>query len=88
MANHPSARKRARQRQRREARNRYLRATMRTFVKRVRAAIESKNAAGAAEALRTAVRLVDHAARRGVLHRGTASRTISRLTLAVNRLSS
>ncbi|MEK6608562.1 MAG: 30S ribosomal protein S20 [Myxococcota bacterium] len=87
MATHPSAEKRNRQRIKRETRNRYHRATMRTHIKRLRAAVEAKDALKAAEALRVAVRALDSAAQKGVLHARTASRTISRLTLAVNRLA-
>lgn len=87
MATHLSAQKRERQRQRRDARNEYIRVSMRTTIKRLRAVISTKDSAHVTEALRTAVRAVDRAAQKGVLHSRTAARTISRLTLAVNRLA-
>ncbi len=87
MANVPSAEKRNRQRLRRRERNVFHLSTMRTYVKRVRAALESKDAGKASEALNAAVKVIDKAAQRGVIDRKTASRKISRLTLAVRRLS-
>ena len=86
MANHKQAEKRSRQRDKRTIRNRHLRSTMRTFVKRVRAAVESGNGTEATEALKSAIRNIDKAASKGVVHRRTASRTISRLTVAVNKV--
>ena len=86
MANIPSAEKRNRQRlKRRMANLRHLTA-MRTHVKRVRAALEEKNAAAAREALSGALRIIDTAAQRGVIPRKTAARSKSRLTLAVNAM--
>ena len=84
MANVPSAEKRNRQRIKRRARNQSHLSTMRTYVKRVRTAIESKDAK-TAEALKAAVRVIDKAASKGVIDRKTASRKISRLTKAANQ---
>ncbi|MCK9522823.1 MAG: 30S ribosomal protein S20 [Proteobacteria bacterium] len=66
-------------------RNRYVRSTVRTSVKAVRRAIEQGESAQATEGLKTAIRNLDKAVTKGVLKRQTASRTISRLTIAVNR---
>ena len=85
MANVASAEKRNRQRIRRRARNLFHLTTMRSFVKRVRKAIEIKDTAQAAVALKEAVRVIDKAAQKGVIDKKTASRKISRLTLAVRR---
>jgi small subunit ribosomal protein S20 len=60
---------------------------MRTYVKRVRAAIEAKDGGKAKEALAAAAKIIDKAAQKGVIDRKTASRKISRLTLAVRRLA-
>lgn len=84
MANIKSSQKKARQRIKREARNQARKSAMRTAVKKVRAAIGSKDAAGAREALGAAVRLMDRAASRGTIKPGTASRSVSRLVVAVN----
>ena len=87
MANVASAEKRNRQRIKRRARNLYHLTTMRTYVKRVRAALDAKDGGKAKEALASAVQIIDKAAQKGVIDRKTASRKISRLTLAVRRIS-
>ncbi len=86
MANHKSAEKRIRQTSKRTARNRYVRSTMRTSIKKVRLAVESGEKATAAEALVAAVREIDKAASKGVIHPNQASRRVSRLTVLVNSL--
>ncbi len=59
---------------------------MRTCVKRVREKIDQKNGDEAKEALKTAVKQLDKSVTKGILHRRTASRMISRLTVAVNKI--
>lgn len=86
MANHASAKKRIRQTLKRSARNRHVRATVRTYVKRVRVAIEASDKGAAQEALTTAVQKIDRAVAKGVYHRKTGSRYISRLTEQVAAL--
>jgi small subunit ribosomal protein S20 len=75
VANVASAEKRNRQRIKRRARNQFHLSTMRTHVKRVRAAIEAKDGK-VAELLKAAVAVIDKKA---------ASRKISRLTKSLNR---
>jgi small subunit ribosomal protein S20 len=87
VANHKSALKRIRQSAKRTARNRHVRATMRTFIKRVRTAIEDGSAPDAQTSLREAIRKIAKAASKGVIHRNQARRRISRLSKAVNRVS-
>ena len=87
MANIKSSQKKNRQRVRREARNQSRKSTMRTAVKKVRAAIGKKDVAGAKAVLGAAIEQIDRAASRGTVKRGTASRSVSRLVLAVNKLS-
>ncbi|HRG97191.1 MAG TPA: 30S ribosomal protein S20 [Polyangiaceae bacterium] len=87
MANHPSAEKRNRQRITRTARNRAVSSSVRTFVKRVRVALEAKNAGDAAAALKIAIVEIDQASSKGVVHPRAASRTISRLSAQVHALS-
>ena len=87
MANIKSSQKAARQRITRTARNVARKTAMRTAVKKVRAAIDQKNAKAAKAALPGAVRAIDMAASKGVIKRGTASRSVSRLTVAVNALA-
>lgn len=86
MANVPSAEKRNRQRLKRRSRNLFHLTTMRTYVKRVRAAIESKDGK-VGDVLKAAVKIIDKAAQRGVIDRKAASRKISRLTHAVKKAS-
>jgi len=87
VANHKSAEKRIRQNAKRAERNRYQRSTMRTYVKRVRTAIDAGDKDAAADALCIAVKQIAKAASKGVIHSNQASRRISRLTLAVNQLN-
>ena len=87
MANIKSSQKAARQRITRTARNVARKTAMRTAVKKVRAALASKDAKAAKAALPSAVRAIDMAASKGVIKRGTASRSVSRLTVAVNTLA-
>ena len=86
MANIKSAEKQNRQRIKRQARNTAQKTAMRSAVKRVRAAIGKKDAKAAKAALPSAIKAVDRAASKGVIKPGTASRSISRLTVAVNGL--
>ena len=82
MANVPSAEKRNRQRLRRRQRNLMHLTRVRTYIKRVQAAVDNGESK-AAELLKEAVQLIDKAAQKGVLKRETASRKISRLTKSV-----
>lgn len=61
---------------------------MRTFIKRVRLAVEQRNADGATDALKTAIPLIDRCAQKGVIPKKRASRLVSRLTHAVGTLAS
>lgn len=86
MANHKSAIKRNKQNKIRHARNTHIRSTMRTFVKQVRQAVAEGDAESAKTALDRAVPYIDKAATKGVIHKATASRKISRLSKLVNTL--
>ena len=86
MANHDSARKRIRQTAKRTERNKHIRTTMRTLVKRVRAALSEENKPAAQEALRAAASYIDKAVGKGLFHRKTGSRYISRLSSQVSGL--
>jgi small subunit ribosomal protein S20 len=86
VANHASAEKRNRQRITRTARNKARKSAVRSFVKKVRAAIAAKDAPSAKTELRTAIAQLDRAATRGALHPKAASRTIGRLSAQVDKL--
>lgn len=87
MANHASAEKRNRQRIKRTTRNRAIKSEFRSLVKAVRAAVESGDAAAAKTALTPAISALDTAVTKGVLHRATASRRVSRLAAAVHKIT-
>ena len=86
MATHLSAIKRARQDEKRRLRNLHLRTTVKSSIKSVTTAIEKKDPEGAQKALLKAIPLIQNAKSKGVFHRNTSARKISRLTRAVNTL--
>lgn len=86
MANTDSARKRIRQNEKRNARNNARRARVRTFLRKVDAAIASGDKAVAAEALKAAQPEMQRAVSKGVLHGNTVARKLSRLTARVKGL--
>jgi len=87
VANHKQAEKRNRQRIKRRARNLRHLSTMRTYMKRVRRALDGGQVEEAKQALPQAVTAIGRAASKGVVHRNTAARYISRLTRAINAAS-
>ena len=87
MANTASARKRIRQTLRRTARNRARKSRMRTFVKKVEAAIAGGDKAAAQAALRAAQPEMQRAASKGVIHRNTVARKLSRLSVRAKAIS-
>ena len=87
MANTKSAQKAVRKIARRTEVNKSRRSEMRTYVRKVEEAIASKDAKAAAAALHEAEPLVARAAQKGILHKNTASRKISRLAKRVNALA-
>lgn len=84
MANHKSAVKRIRQNDKRRANNRQNKSTMRTEIKKLRAALTLGDAARAQELLPAVVSLIDRSIQKGVVHKNAAARYKSRLTLHVN----
>ena len=88
MANHKSAIKRARQNKVRRLRNKSYKTRVKNVSKEVRAAVMEKSPDQAQEKLKKAVSVIQKTASKGVLHRNTAARKISRLYRLVNQLSS
>jgi small subunit ribosomal protein S20 len=88
MANTASARKRIRQSIVRTARNAARKSRMRTFVKKVEAAIASGDKAVAVDALRSAQPEMQRAAGKGVIHANTVARKLSRLSARIKSLAS
>lgn len=86
MANHPSSEKRNRQRIKRTERNNSVSSTVRTAVKKARVALSSGDTAAANVAVAKASKLLARAASKGVVPRGTASRTTSRIQHQLGKL--
>lgn len=86
MANIKSAKKRILTSNKRAAANKSVKSQVKTAVKKVRVAIESGDKAAAASALTAAESTIDKAASKGVLHKNTASRKVSRLAKAVDKI--
>lgn len=87
MANIKSAKKRVQVAERNAARNKSTKSRVKTYVKKVEAAIDAKDKAAAQEALPVACRELARAASKGVMHKNTTARKISRLTQAVNKMA-
>jgi len=79
-----SAEKRARQGVKRNLWNKSVLSGVRSVIKKVEAAVDSGNKEDAAKALLQAIKILSRAALKGVIHKNTASRNISRLTKKVN----
>lgn len=79
MANTKSAKKSILVNERRRIRNRIHRGRARTEIKKARKIIASGDLAASAEAVREAVKWIDHAASKGVLHKNNAARRKARL---------
>jgi len=85
MPNIQSAKKRMRQEEKRRARNKAVKSTVRTYVTRARAAIvTAADDPQTEEAIRAAVSELDSAVSKGVLHRNNAARRKSRLMARLN----
>ena len=82
---HKNTLKAARQSEKRRARNRSVQSGVKSVIKKLQAAVEGKKADEAATLLREASRALQRAASKGVLHRNTASRKLSRLTAQVRK---
>lgn len=87
MANHTSALKRAKQNKVRRTRNAGVKSKIKTGVKQYLQGLEGSTQETAKPALNRAISLIDRASSKGVLHRRTASRKISRLTRKFNKLA-
>ncbi|AKG15316.2 30S ribosomal protein S20 [Moraxella bovoculi] len=86
MANSAQARKRARQNTKRRQHLASQRSMVRTFIKRVNAAIEAKSYESATEAYKKAVPVIDRMADKGIIHKNKAARHKSRLNKAIKAL--
>ena len=87
MAIHKSVIKRQRQSEKKQEINKSVKSALKTITKKVEQAVEAKSADTAKEALVKAMKAYDKAASKGVLHKSTASRKISRLSTKVGKIS-
>ena len=87
MANIKSAKKRILVNKKKAERNQMIKSAVKTEIKKVRAAIEAGNKEEAAKALLAATSAIDKAESKGVFKKSTASRKVSRLATAVNKMA-
>ena len=87
MAHHASAKQRIRRNARRTEINQQRMSRIRTFVKKVEAAIESGNRDDATQALRAAQPELHRGVNKGVLQRNTVNRRLSRLSARIKAMS-
>lgn len=87
MANSPQAKKRARQNERRLSVNKARRSRIRTYLRKVEEAIASGDQAAAAAALKAAQPELMRGVTKGVFHKNTASRKMSRLASRVKAMA-
>ncbi|MBD5519740.1 MAG: 30S ribosomal protein S20 [Lachnospiraceae bacterium] len=87
MANIKSAKKRILVNRTKAERNKAIKSGVKTSVKKVTAAIAANDKEAAKAALLAATATIDKAASKGVFHKNTASRKVSRLAQAVNKMA-
>ena len=87
MANIKSAKKRMLVNETKAARNKAIKSKVKTAVKKVEAAVAAKDAETAKTALRAAIVEISKAGTKGVYHKKTVSRKISRLSKAVSSIA-
>ena len=87
MANSAQARKRARQAAETSKHNASLRSSLRPAVKQVRKAIQAGDKAAAAQKLKTSQAVIDRIADKRIVHKNLASRTKSRLAIAIKAMA-
>lgn len=87
MANIKSAKKRVLVTKTRTERNKAIKSTVKTAIKKVDAAIAANDKAAAEAALKAATVEIDKATTKGIFHKNTASRKVSRLAKAVNKMA-
>jgi small subunit ribosomal protein S20 len=85
MPNHKSSEKRVRQSEKRRVINRGNRTKVRTYIKKVRTALESGKSDEIQQILPSAISVIDKAVQKGVMHKNAAARYKSRLTIQANQ---
>ncbi len=87
MANIKSAKKRILVNRTKAERNKSIKSSVKTAIKKVYAAIEAKDKEAAQSALLAATSALDKAAKKGVYHKNATARKVSRMALAVNKMA-
>ena len=87
MANIKSAKKRILVNQTKADRNKAIKSGVKTSIKKVVAAVEAGDKAIATTALTDAISTIDKATSKGIYHKNTAARNVSRLSIAVNKMA-
>ncbi len=87
MANHASAKKRVRRNERRAVINTARRSRIRTFIKKVETAISSGDSNAAKDALKAAQPEIQKGVSKGIIHKNTAARKLSRLSASIKSIS-
>ncbi|QLH43868.1 MAG: 30S ribosomal protein S20 [Coxiellaceae bacterium] len=87
MANIRSAKKRARQSEQARLRNLGVRSKMRTYIKKVRAAIAAKDLESAKTSFQAAVPVIDSMVNKGIIHKNTAARYKSNINKQIKQLA-
>ena len=87
MANIKSAKKRIITSRKRAEANKSVKSSVKTSIRKVYAAIDSNDKANAETALKAAISTIEKAGSQGVYHKCNASRKVSRLTKAVNKMA-
>lgn len=87
MANIKSAKKRILVNQKKADRNKAIKSGVKTSIKKVYSAIEANDKANADAALLAATKAIDMATSKGVYHKNTSSRKVSRMAKAVSKLA-
>ena len=85
MPNHKSAEKRVRQNEKRRLINRSHKSKVRTYIKRLRAALDSNKGEDVQNLLPEAISVIDKSVQKGVMHKNAAARYKSRLTVRANQ---
>ena len=87
MANIKSAKKRILVIETKTARNKAIKSKVKTYVKKVETAVANKDVEAAKAVLPEAISVINKAGSKGVYHKNTCARKISRLTKAINELA-
>jgi small subunit ribosomal protein S20 len=87
MPNHKSSEKRVRQSEKRRTINRSHKTKVRTYIKKLRAALDSGKSDVVQNVLPEAISVIDKSVQKGVLHKNAAARYKSRLTVRANQVA-